>query len=308
MKIEEFHYRSSSDICDIYAIRYIPEGQIRAILQISHGMQEYIGRYDGFMRYLADHGILVTGNDHLGHGYSIKDKSYYGYFAPKDGDVYVLKDIHELTRLTKEKYPNIPYFLLGHSMGSFFARRYLFTYGGELSGAIIMGTGHQGKGLVSMGKMMAKILAKQKGDFYRSKTLTATAFGSYNKRFEGRTSVDWLTKDTAIVDKYLNDERDNYLFTCNGFVGMFSCIETLYSKSNLNRMPKDLPVLFVSGEEDPVGDYGKGVQKAAETFRDAGMKDVEVKLYPGDRHEILNELDKEKVYQDLENWITKKTA
>ena len=305
MKIEEFKYHSSSDVCDIYAIRYVPEGEIRGVLQIAHGMQEFIGRYDLFMRWLCGKGYVVTGNDHLGHGYSIVNKDYYGYFAPKDGDVYVLKDIHTLTEMTKKLYPDVPYFLLGHSMGSFFARRYLFTYPEELDGAIIMGTGHQPLGLVKSGKMMASMVRKFKGDFYRSPLITSTAFGSYNKRFEGRTRVDWLCKDHEIVDKYLKDERDNYLFTANGFVGMFSCIESLHDKDSLNKMKKDLPVLFVSGEEDPVGEYTKGVKAAAQTFIEAGMKNVEVKFYPGDRHEILNELDKEKVYEDLYQWLEK---
>ncbi len=306
MRKEEFTYRSSSGLCDIYATRYIPDGEIRGILQISHGMQEFIGRYDGFMTYLAKRGFLVTGNDHLGHGASITDKAHFGYFARENGDTYVLEDIHQLTKITKEKYPGLPYFLLGHSMGSFFARRYLFTYDEGLKGAIIMGTGHQPKALVSSGKMMAKVVAKFKGDEYRSPMLAKTAFGAYNDRFEKRTSVDWLTKDTAIVDKYLADERDNYLFTCNGFVGMFNCIQTLHDKNNLAKMPKDLPVLFVSGAEDPVGDYTKGVLAAAQTFTDAGMKNVETKFYPGDRHEILNELDKEAVYDDLYHWLADK--
>lgn len=301
---EEFYFNSTSGTTKIHAVRYIPDGEIKAILQISHGMVEYIERYEAFALFLNSKGILVTGNDHLGHGKSVNSKEEWGYFAKEDGNRAVLYDIYQLTQITKEKYPNIPYFLLGHSMGSFYARQYIAEFGQELSGAIIMGTGCQPFALVQFGRFLTKFISIFKGWKYRCNLINNIAFGSYNKHFQpARTSKDWLSKDTAIVDKYVADECCNFIFTLNAFYNMFTGISRLYDKKLLSNMPKDLPVFFVAGEEDPVGDYGKGVFKAADMFKNAGMKNVKVKLYPTDRHEILNETDREQVYDDLYSWL-----
>lgn len=304
MKKETFHFDSSSGRAKIHAVRYIPEGEIRAILQISHGMVEFIERYESFAAFLTEHGILVTGNDHLGHGGSVQRKEDYGYFADTDGNRAVLNDLHLLTEITKAEYPGVPFFLLGHSMGSFYARQYLCEFGDELTGAIIMGTGCQPKLLVKLGKLLTRLLACFKGWHHRSGLVTAIAFGGYNKKISPlRTEKDWLTKDEAIVDTYLADERCSFIFTLNGYYGMFSGIDRLYQKQYLAEMPKGLPVLFVSGKEDPVGEYGKAVHRVVQMFRGAGMSDIQEKLYPGDRHEILNEIDRNVVYQDILQWI-----
>ena len=301
---EEFYFNSTSGTTKIHAVRYIPDGEIKAILQISHGMVEYIERYEAFALFLNSKGILVTGNDHLGHGKSVNSKEEWGYFAKEDGNRAVLYDLYQLTKITKEKYPNIPYFLLGHSMGSFYARQYLAEFGQELSGAIIMGTGCQPLALVHAGRFLTKTISLFKGWKYRCNFINNMAFGSYNKHFEpARTTKDWLSKDTAIVDKYVADERCNFIFTLNAYYNMFTGISRLYDKKLLSNMPKDLPVFFVAGEDDPVGDYGKGVLKAVDMFKNAGMKNVKVKLYPTDRHEILNETDREQVYNDLYSWL-----
>lgn len=305
MKKEEFSFRSTSDVCDIRAVRYIPDGDIKAILQISHGMQEFIDRYEKFAEYLCEKGYLVTGNDHLGHGGSVKSKEDWGYFADKDGNRALIEDLHKLTTITKEKYPNKPYFLLGHSMGSFYARQYICEYGNELNAAIIMGTGHQPLATVKAGMLACKMFAMgKKGWRHRSKAVNAMAFGAYNKKFEpARTSVDWLTKDEKIVDWYLNEPRCTFMFTLNGYYNMFLGISRLHDKNLLNNIPKELPLLFVSGQDDPVGDFGKGVEAAANSVKEVGCRNVAVKLYPGDRHEILNELDRQQVYEDLYNWL-----
>lgn len=303
MKTKEFSFPSSSALCDIKCKMYIPDGEIKYILQIVHGMQEYFGRYDAFATFLASKDVLVVGCDLLGHGNSTVDDNHLGYFAPKDGDLCVLKDIHELTLITKKEYPNIPYYILGHSMGSFFVRRYMFTYDEDLAGMIIMGTGYQALPMIKAGKLMANLISKTKGEFHRSKLITSIAFSSYNNKFEKRTYVDWLTKDQSIVDKYVNDKYCNYLFTANGFYNMFSCIESLYDKNNLNKMNKDLKLLLVSGQDDPVGDYSKGVNALYDLYLNLGMKKVTKKLYPSDRHEILNEFDKQDVYQDIYDFI-----
>ena len=306
MEKEEFRFDSTSGICKIRAVRYIPDGEIKGILQISHGMQEFIDRYDGFATYLCEKGYLVTGNDHLGHGGSINSEDDLGFFAEKNGNKAVLDDIHKLTSITKELYPNKNYFLLGHSMGSFYARQYLCEYGNELNAAIIMGTGHQPLQVVQAGMAACRMFALGRGWHYRSHAVNAMAFGSYNKKFEpARTKEDWLTRDTAIVDWYINEPKCNYIFTLNGFYNMFFGISRLHDKKLLNSIPKNMPILFVSGEDDPVGDFGKGVKAAAKSIIDVGCNNVEIKLYPNDRHEILNELDKLDVYKDLYNWLEK---
>ena len=302
---EEFYFTSSCGTTKIHAVRYIPEGNITAILQITHGMVEYIERYEDFALFMASKGFLVTGHDHLGHGKSINSKEEWGYFAKEDGNKAVLYDIYQLTQITKEAYPNLPYFLLGHSMGSFYTRQYLCQFGQELDGAIVMGTGCQPLALVKSGMLLIQIIALFKGWRYRCRFIDNMAFGSYNKAFEpGRTPKDWLSKDTAIVDHHATDERCNFTFTLNAYYNMFKGISRLYDKNLLSNMPKNLPVFFVAGSMDPVGDFGKGVLKVVDMFRKIGMKNVKVKLYEDDRHEILNETDRSQVYMDLYQWLS----
>ena len=303
---EEFYFTSSCGTTQIHAVRYLPDKDIKAILQITHGMVEYIERYEDFALFMASKGFLVTGHDHLGHGKSINSKKDWGYFAKVDGNKALLYDIYQLTQITKEAYPNLPYFLLGHSMGSFYTRQYLCEFGQELDGAIVMGTGCQPLALVQCGRLLTGIIALFRGWHYRCNFINNMAFGSYNKAFEpARTPKDWLSKDTSIVDHHVSDERCRFTFTLNGYYNMFTGISRLYDKQLLSRMPKDLPVFFVAGDKDPVGDFGKGVLKVVSMFKKVGMKNVEVKLYENDRHEILNETDRGQVYMDLYHWLFK---
>lgn len=307
MKKEEFFFDSSDNKTKIRAMRYIPEKGVKGVLQISHGMVEFIDRYEGFAEYLTNNGILVTGNDHLGHGASVTSKDEWGYFAEEDGYLKVLEDLHTVTKITKDLYPNVPYFFLGHSMGSFFCRLYISKYGDELDGAIVMGTGNQTKGTLAVAKTLTKMIGSSKGWHYRSSFLKALAMGSYNKKWEpSLTHCDWLTKDKAIVDWYSKEPRCQFNFTVNGYYNLFSVIESNIDSNNINSIPKDLPILITSGEEDPVGNFGKDPNAVYNTYKSVGIKDVELKLYRGDRHEILNELDKQDVYNDIYNWMNKK--
>lgn len=305
MKKNEFRFPSSSGTVDIRSMEYVPEGKIIAVLQIAHGMVEFIDRYENFAAFLASKGILVVGNDHIGHGGSVKSEEDWGYFG-ENGNRILLDDMHELTRLTKEKYPNLPYFLLGHSMGSFYARQYLGEFGNELDGAIIMGTGLEPLFVVKGGMFLCKLIALFKGWRYRSNFVNQVAFGSYGKKFEPlRTRADWLSKDEALVDWYINEPRCSFLFTLNAYYSMFEGIARLHDKKLLEKVPKDLPIFFVSGEDDPVGSFGKEVVYSVETLKEVGVKNIDMKLYPNDRHEILNETDKETVYVDLYEWLMK---
>lgn len=307
MKKQEFKFRSTSDVCDIRAVRWLPDKDPIAVLQISHGMVEFIDRYELFAEFLCSKGFVVTGNDHIGHGESVNSIDDWGYFADKDGNEVVLDDLYEVTKITKELYPNLPYFLLGHSMGSFFARYYIQIHGNELDGAIIMGTGEQSAATLVAGKQMCRAIARFKGWHYRSKTVNGMALGSYNKKWEpSNTHLDWLTKDEEIVSKYKNEPRNSFLFTLNGYLNLFSVIGEVIKKYNIEKVPKDLPILVTSGEDDPVGDFSKSPKLVYETFVKAGIQDVEIKLYPKDRHEILNELDKIDVYSNIYHWLESK--
>jgi len=303
----EFNFKSKDNITDIRAVKYIPEGKPKAILQIAHGMVEFIDRYEPFAKFLCSKGYLVVGNDHLGHGGSVTSKDNWGYFCENDGYKVVLEDLHTLTIITKKEYPNLPYFFLGHSMGSFFARDYIIHYGNELKACIVMGTGQQPLPMLKVAKTITRSNAIAKGWHYRSKTVNAMAMGANNKKWEpSLTHCDWLTKDNTIVEWYSKEPRCQYVFTLNGFYNLFSVMEEISKKEYLEKMPKDLPVLITSGEDDPVGNFSKDPYTVLDMFKEVGMKDVSIKLYPNDRHEILNELDKDIVFNDLYNYLESK--
>lgn len=303
----DFYYPSSDGETQIHAVKWTASVEPVAVLQIVHGMVEFIERYDEFAEYLAGNGIVVVGNDHLGHGQSVANEDRYGFFKLENGNEALLTDINALRLNTAENYPDLPYFILGHSMGSFLTRQYLARYGEGLAGAIIMGTGSQPTVMLNVGKGLSSLIASFKGWDYRSKFIDNLAFGAYNKRFEpSRTSRDWLTKDADIVDAYIANPRCTFMFTVNGYYNLFYSIKDCQNKKNIDRIPKDLPVFFVAGKDDPVGNFGKGVEKACDGFIRAGIKDVNIKLYKDDRHEILNETNRKTVFDDILKWIQSK--
>ncbi len=284
----------------------LPEGRPRAVLQMTHGMVEYIGRYEELARFLAGQGIAAVGHDHLGHGGTAATKEDYGYFGRPDGNRLLLDDIFAVTRWAKAlpALAGLPWFLLGHSMGSFYARQYLCEHGGELSGAILMGTGWQPRAAALAGRALCHLLAAFKGWHYRSKLVDGMAFGSYNRSFApARTSKDWLNRDGREVDRYLADERCSFRFTLNGYDSLFTGLARLCDRRLLAQAPKDLPLLFLSGADDPVGSRGKGVERAAQSLRDAGVRHIAVKLYPAARHELLLELNRQEVFADIQAFM-----
>lgn len=302
--MSELQILSNDGVHNLHVVSWEPAGEVKAILQISHGMVEYIERYDGFAKYLNTLGILVVGNDHLGHGHSVNNDDELGYMAPKHDSGVIVNDLHKVTLYFKEKYPNVPYFLFGHSMGSFMARRYIMTYGSELTGAIICGTGSQPGAVLTTAKLVAKTIKLFHGEKYRSEFLKGLSFNGYNSRIKPlRTPNDWLSREESNVDKYNLDKYCTYTFTLNGYLTLFDVITFIQKKENVDRIPKDLPIFMVAGEEDPVGGFGVAVKAIYEEYKAKGQKDISLKLYPEDRHEILNEIDKETVYQDLGNWL-----
>lgn len=299
-----FTYPSRDGLTQIHAIEWKPEGEVKAVLQMCHGMVEFIDRYDEFARFMTDKGFYVVGHDHLGHGESVRSDEFHGFFHQKLGNEYVIGDIHKLRELTQKQYPDVPYFMLGHSMGSFLIRQYMKMYGKGLAGVIVMGTGCQPPAMVAAGKLLCRIIAAVKGWNYRSTLIDNMAFASYNKRFEpARTPKDWLTKDAKIVDEYIANPWCNFTFTVNAYYHMFRGMQMIAKKENLEKIPKELPVFFVAGADDPVGNFGKSVQKVYEKYKDCGIRDVSIELYENDRHEILNETDRQTVYADLAAWM-----
>lgn len=304
---KHFTYSSADKKTQIHAIRWDPTGKPKAVLQIAHGMQEFIDRYADFARYLNDHGFLVVGNDHLGHGSSVVSPEKMGYFAEKNGNKAVITDMRSLHKMTREDHPDLPYFLLGHSMGSFLVRQYLCMYGKQLDGAVISGTAYHPFAEASLGATLCRTIAKVKGWEHRSTFMTNMAMGSYNRKFEpARTKLDWLTRDEKIVDEYRKDPRTQPMFTLNAFYNMFEGLKYIDKKENLLHIPKDLPLLFIAGAMDPVGNFGQGVKRVFAQMQELGLTDVTCKLYPNDRHEVLNELDRAQVYEDVLRWLEKR--
>ena len=243
--MKDFQIPSTDGVHKLHVAVWEPTTQIKAIVQISHGMVEFIERYDGFANFLNQRGILVVGNDHLGHGQTAGCDEDLGYFCPKDMSRTVVDDLHKVTVAMKEKYPGVPYFLLGHSMGSFMARRYIMTYGKELSGAIISGTGSQPGFLLAVGKMITCVIRLIKSDRYRSKLIKNICFGTYNNRIKPvRTENDWLTRDTEIIDWYNANKYCTFSFTVNGYRTLFDALTFIQKKDNIKKIPSKLPILF----------------------------------------------------------------
>jgi len=300
----EFRYPSCNPGSNVHAFRIEPEGTPRGIVQIAHGMAERIDRYHDFARFLADHGFVVTGNDHLGHGRTKASNEEYGFFGPFQGKNLLVDDMHTLAVMTHELYEGCAYFMLGHSMGSFLLREYLTMYGGELTGAIIMGTGNPNATTLSMGLGLTRLIGSIRGDDYRSPMIADMVDGTYNRKIaDAQTPFDWISTVQSVVDAYNADKSTGFRFTMNGFEHMFSNIIFAVSDKAFARTPTDLPLLLVSGGQDPVGAYGKQVDEVEEKYRAAGVHDVTKLIYPNDRHEVLNEADRLEVYGDILNWL-----
>jgi alpha-beta hydrolase superfamily lysophospholipase len=304
----EGFYGSADGKSRIAYFIWSPETVPAGIIQISHGMNEYIGRYSDFALFLVSHGYVVCGNDHIGHGKSAGNDDDIGYIPRRGGADALVKDVHTLTKTIKEKFPGLPVFLLGHSMGSFIARLSISKYGSELAGAVISGTGGPGQP-TGLGKFVSRLAGLTGQGRKRSKLIDKMAFGSYLKKMgNGASKFAWLTRDENIVDKYTKDKYCNSIFTADGFYTLFDMLGRVSVKKWSGTVPGTLPVLLVSGDTDPVGNYGKGPQIVYSRLKAAGVGDLTLKLYPGMRHEVLNETGRQQVYQDILDWITKRTV
>lgn len=302
--LREFTFPSSDGVHQIHASQWSPErGAPRAVVQLVHGISEYVLRYAPFAEFLTEHGFVVVGNDHLGHGKTARDPSEYGFLSERDGWAHMADDVRALRVRTGERYPNLPYFLLGHSMGSFLARTYLIRWPGTLTGAVISGTGQEPAATVALGKFLTSLGDPRKVN----KLVNSLSLGAYNKKFApNRTGADWLSRDEAVVDAYVRDPLCAFVPTAGMNHDMMGGLQFIAKKENLAKMDPSTPVYFFSGDQDPVGAMGAGVKKVFGWFQNAGVKDLSLKLYPGGRHEMLNETNRGEVYADVLAWLERR--
>lgn len=304
MKEHEFHFPSHTGVCEITAKTFAPDnGEYDTVLVINHGMAEHMERYRDFAGYLCSNGVCVYIHDMANHGKSNTDYDLTGWFGEKDGDKGLIKDLRQMVLTAKKEDPGKKLIVMGHSMGSFICRLYTAQFPGDgINGAIFMGTGGPNP-LAGLGSAAASVIGKIKGKKHKSRLLDAMAFGSYVKAFEKRTDYDWLTRDTSVVDRYIEDPYCGYSFTVQGMKDLVRVNVDSNSGEWFESVPKDLPMLIVSGEKDPVGDFSKGVDAVCSKLEETGHTRVTEKIYPGCRHEILNELNRDEVMSDILEWM-----
>lgn len=300
-----YTFKSSSGLCDIFAKGYFPDEtvNVKGIIQIAHGMAEHHERYEDFISFLNANGYIVFINDHLGHGKSVENDDELGFFGKKAGYIHLVEDMKQLTDIAKKECPGLPVILFGHSMGSMLSRLYTERYGSELTAAVYCGTAGSNPA-AKPGIAIVKAIKAIKGDHYRSKFVDNLAFGSYNNKFKpNRTNFDWLTKNNDIVDKYINDTYCGFLFTTSGYIDLLTLIVVINRADWYTSVPANLPIFLIAGNDDPVGNYGKGIKEVYNNLIDSKHTDVSINLIDNDRHEILNETDNKDVYKSILNWL-----
>lgn len=295
---QELYSPSVDGVHQLHTLCWIPEGEIRAVLQIVHGMSEHIERYDEFARYLNEQGVLVVGHSHLGHGLTARGEEELGWFGWPDGNEFLIGDIHRTREKTQFRYPGVPYYIMGHSMGSFLTRQYLGIHGRGLAGVIVMGTSDLPDVLLKASEKLCLWMGKRKGWRYRSPFID----GFIIRGFEKKLGIEWLSKNDMNNRRYQEDPLCGFAFTLNGFYHFFRTVQRANGLEAAGRMPKDVPILFTSGGEDTVGSNGRGVKAVFRRYRKQGAR-AELRLYDGMRHEILNEVDRKAVYKDICEFI-----
>ena len=277
--------------------------QPKGVLQFIHGMTEHIERYDDYARYFVERGFVVCAEDHIGHGHTVPSREELGHL-PVNGKQIVLDDIHTLYTMVHQSFPDLPYVMYGHSMGSLILRAYIARFGTDLD-AVVLSATHNGPFAVSLaGQALARTMALFKGDQYRSQFFYNQSLGDYSEQIENaRTQLDWLTHDEDIIDGFLTDELSNFNLTVGGFATLLDITGEVVTKGSASRIPKELPMLIVGGDGDPMGEYGKALQDAYGLYQAMGMENVDLKIYEGMRHEVHNEVGREQVYEEIADWI-----
>lgn len=286
----------------------LPDFRPRAVVQLVHGMAEHVGRYEPFAEFLVNSGFVVCGEDHVGHGRTAPSPEDLGHMPLRGGRDVLLADVHQLRRTVTGHYPDAPYAIFGHSMGSFVTRAYLTREGDGVAAAVICGTGQQPRLLSAAGEVIPRLIAAVRGERHRSRFIDSLGAGGFARKVaDARTADDWIAADRAVVDAFRADDLCGRMFTVGAYATLSSLVADATSARLARRVPKGLPMLFVAGEGDPVGDFGRGVRRAADEYRAAGVKDVELVLYPGARHEILNESScRDQVMADVLDYLTRR--
>jgi len=299
---QEHTYPSSDGIHTIYAEIYTPKtASSRGIIQLCHGMIDYVGRYKGLADYLTSQGYILAGNHHLGHGKSATAGDY-GFFAERDGVKHVLADIHTFNKYLHRSFPTLPIIIMGHSMGSFLARLYVKAHPRFVNAAIIHGTAGPNPAL-PLGLALAGAIGKIKGSHHKSGILKALSIGAYQKAFAEEGKNAWLTREAELIADHDDDPYSNFDFTASGYADLFRMLKGCNKKDWFERYPKDLPTLVISGTADPVGNYGKGPSYVYKNLLIAGCSDVTLKMYEGARHELFLESNRTEVFADLVKWL-----
>lgn len=304
MEKKDFYYLSSDGKTKIHAVEWLPEGEPKAILQIAHGVTEHMLRYGELAEFFTDRGIIVTGNDQIGHGTSIAEGAEPMYFGPTGSFNYAVEDVYELRQTMAKKFPGLPHCLLGFSLGSFLARDYLIHYKKETDGVILIGTGQTPPLQIALAKWIAAREGRRAGEEHATPLIRKLTFGTYNKKFApNRTDYNWLCSNDEALDAYIADPLRGENFSAGLFRELLSSMSFTGKLKNIRQMDKNVPVLFMSGAEDSVGEDGKGVKKAYFCFKKAGMQNVELKLYPDLRHDILHEKCNRQVFENIYQWM-----
>lgn len=304
---KEFYYPSSDGKTTIHAVKWIPDTEVKMILQIAHGVTEYILRYEKLANYLTTKGILVVGNDHLGHGTSIIPNSKAMYFGPIGSWNNVVKDIDKCREIISNEYKKIPYCLLGFSLGSFAVRTYLIDYPNKVDATILIGTGDKNILLIKIAEFMANMEAKKHGEENSTPIIRNLTFETYNKKFApNRTEFDWLCSNNKSIDEYTKDPLRGGCMSSGLFREMLSGMKYTSKLENIKKMNKNMPILLLSGSMDPVGDFSKGITQTYHKFKKNNIKDIRLKIYPNLRHDILNEKCYQDIYNDIYNWLNEK--
>lgn len=288
---------------EVFCYKWDAEGIARGVIQIAHGMAEGAGRYDRFALELARHGYVVYSNDHRGHGKTAGSPEKKGQIG-SGGFMGMIRDMKALNDIIAEDEPGLPVYLLGHSMGSILTQGYISLYGDTLKGAILSGTSGRQPILTNLGLRIAKSQVKSKGFETPSEMLTKMSFGQYNKGFKPtRTEYDWLSRDSAEVDAYINNPYCGGVFPAGFYLELFKGLKEIQSMESTRKIPKKLPIYIFSGDKDPVGKNTKTIVRLIKDYKSIGIEDVEYRFYKDGRHEMLNEINRDEVIRDVVSWL-----
>jgi alpha-beta hydrolase superfamily lysophospholipase len=303
MKSDTFTFQAP-DGTEIFVHRWLPDGEVKGALQIAHGLAEHAARYARFAEAATARGYAVYADDHRGHGQTAPTDADLGLWAEEGGWNKILGDLHQLNRHMAKEHPGVPLLALGHSWGSLLFQNFVFAYPGDVDGVILSGTGATPAWLANAGRMLSRVERRRIGKRGKSPALKALVFGAYNKKFKpNRTEFDWLSRDPLEVDKYIDDKFCGYESCTESWFEMFTGVAHISQQSQRERIPNELPLLLLSGENDPLHEGIKNLEGLRDNYKKAGVQDVELKIFPDGRHESLNETNRDEVTDFMLDWF-----